>query len=497
LNSDNNQNHFVFFIENNYLKKCFIRNISNFYGYEFKEIKTGISTDVFKEMNELFIKRTYYIIESILKLIITRFLYRNKINIHERKDQIFILTWMDLRSFDKNFNYNDPFFGDMPLKLRERGKKIIIVPYILNNFVSILKSINKSNEEFLLIESFLNIYDILHINIINMLDIPKRKKYPSFVGFEISDIIYDENKRNWREPRTSSLLLLYKFVNKLNRNRVPIDVFIYTYENHIREKILNMALKEYYPETLIIGYQHATVSKMYLDHFFSREELNVLPLPDRLITNGKYYEKLFKESGYPPDKLFCGGAIRYSNLVKSMNITIQKRIRTGPPSIHVTTSTGMNEAIELLWKVFEAFKNSLEYKIIIKSHPSMPYKYFSKRTDHFKLPSHFSISDQPVTELLKESDILIYTTSSTCVEALALGVPVIHVESDFIVDMEILDFKPEIRYSARNKEALKEQVVSILKMKEKDLLEKRVEWRQTALEIFGNIDEKTYDLFLR
>ena len=501
LNSRNQGECFVFFVENTALRRCMVQNISTYFEYDIRGFESlqNIILVVFKDIFSFTIQKGFFVLNSIYHVILTKYFYKlNHISINSQKDEsgLFLIhTWVDHRSFNEKNEYHDTFFGDLASNLKKKGKKVVIVPHILWTvpYHEYVKKLKLSNEKFLLFEQFLNISDILRVTIKEIMDIPKKKIYPLFENLEISDIIFDECKRNWIETRTVSLLLLYDVVKRWKIARIPIDTFIFTYENHIRDKILCIALREFYPSTVIIGYQHGGVSSMYLDHFFSKDELEVLPFPDRIITNGKYTEKLFKDSGYDPGKIVCGGALRYTYLLnQGKNTKVTKD--DSHPRVLVTFSPGKGETIELVGKVLETFEHLDKYRITLKFHPEMPYCSIAK--DLGVLPRHFIVSDEPVNELLRENDVLLYTTSTTCIEALALGVPVLHVESDFIIDMDILDLKHDLRYSARDKNTIIEKVEEIFRMDQKELIEKRRQWKEAVSEFFGPVDENVFNLFI-
>lgn len=492
----------VFLVENNCLRQDLAQNLLHLPGRELRLMKP-FAEDILnklKDSHTLLLKKSFFILNSAFRILIANSNKPSQVEIKKYGERpTFILTWANLRSFDENNNYRDSFFGELPSKLKARGNNVVIVPYVLGGlsiYKECIKKMRQSDEKFLPLESFLKISDTLRIALKELASVPKRRRYPPFEGLEISEIIFNEYRGDWIETRRTALLLFKEVIKNWKAAEIPVDVLILTFENRIREKIINIALKELYPSAYVIGYQHSTVSKMYLDHFFSRYESSILPFPDRLVTNGEYYERLLRESGYDAKKIVCGGAIRYSNLLRLTDMTVSKKDGMHTPTILVTPSISMNESLELVWKVSNAFRDKPQYHIIIKCHPLMPFHLFAKKLGA-PLPPHFSVSDAQIEDLVKTSDVLIYTTSTTCVEALALGVPVLHVGSDFIIDMDVLDFKPEIRYSARNKDTIREKIEEALRITHEDLLEKRKEWKKVVSEMFGPVTEQTYDLFQR
>ncbi|MCK4245164.1 MAG: hypothetical protein KAX20_06015, partial [Candidatus Omnitrophica bacterium] len=441
----------------------------------------------------------YFVARSIYRLLLARYYKLNQIpnrKLQEREGLVLLHNWVDQRSFDANGRYRDSYFGGLAGHLRNKGKSVVIVPHILPtvSYRQTLKKMVSSSENFLVPESFLEIPDISRVLVKTMRNLPAKRAYPAFEGIEVSEIIIDECRRDWGGTAAASSLLLYEVVKHWQKAGIPIDTFIYAYENQVWEKAYCMALREFYPSTKIIGYQHATVPKMLLNYFFSKDELSILPFPDKVITNGRYFERLFKESGYAPEKVVCGGAIRYAVMMnKGKATSVKKGISS--PVILVTPSIDKNESIELIRKVLAAFGEKNRYKIILKLHPVVPYSSIARALG--SLPENFIVSDKPVSELLKESHVLLYTCSATSIEALSLGVPVLHIKSDFMIDRDNLsDFPSSIRQSAKNKDAIVRETEKILKTDERELSEQRLTWKELVSEMLGPVDESTFDLFL-
>ena len=498
LNSSG-QETLVFFGENKALRKCLVKNASASHKGEILHLESLTHT-IFEALRKtlgIVLYKGYFVLSGIYRLLLARYYKLNQIpggKIAEGNGLVFLHNWVDQRSFDTNGEYSDSYFGELAHHLKNKGGNVIIVPYILHtvSYRQTLKKMRRSSENFLVPESFWKISDIFRILVKTTANVPAKRAYPTFEGMEISEPIYDDLRREWAGIRTASSLLHYEVVKHWKNARIPIDTFIYTYENHVWEKAYCMAFREFYPSTKIIGYQHATVPKMLLFYFFSQDELPLLPFPDKVITNGRYIERLFKESGYAPEKVVCGGAIRYEGMKKERKVAIKKG--TSNPVILVTPSIDKNESIELIQKVLAAFGQTDKYKIILKFHPVIPYPSIAK--DLGILPEHFIISDKPVSELLKESQVLLYTSSATSIEALSVGVPVLHIESDFTIDRDDLsDFSPSIRKSAKSKDDIIRMTEEILKTDEKELSKQRVIWEDMVSEIFGPVDERVFDLF--
>lgn len=500
LNSSR-QEALIFLVENKALRKAIVTNVPDFDKWEIHQLESLTHTIVesLRYALGIIVYKGYFVLSGLYRSFLARYYRLNQIpgeKLPEGKGLVLLHTWIDQRSFDANGEYHENYFGNLAHQLRNRGQNVIIVPYILHlvPYRQTLKNMIQSRESFLVPESFWKISDPFRILVKTMANIPAKRAYPSFEGIEVSELINDDFRRDWAGIRTGLSLLHYEVVKHWKNAGIPIDAFIYTYENHVWEKAYCIAFREFYPSAKLIGYQHAIVPKMLLNYFFSKDELPILPFPDKVITNGKYIEELFKESGYDPEKVVCGGAIRYPSMMSKEKDSSVKKRGISNPVILVTAMIDKNESIELIWKVLAAFGQTNKYKIVLKFHPDCPYRYFAK--DLGNLPEHFIISDKPVSELLKETDVLLYTSSTTCIEALSRGVPVLHIKSDFMIDLDASDFPPGIRRSAKNKDEIARMTEEILETSEKELSEQRTIWQDIVAEIFGPADEGVFDLFL-
>ena len=489
----------VFLCQNKALRKCIVKNILDFHQCEIHRLESLTHTilGTFRSALGIVVCKGYFIAGGIYRLLLARHYRLNQIpgeKLQEGKGLVLLHNWVDQRSFDANGKYHDSYFGELAHHLRNKGENVIVVPWIIGtvSYRQTLEKMVQSSENFLLPASFLKISDIFRVLVKTILDTPLRRAYPRFEDLEVSEIIIDDFRTDWSGTRTASSLLLYDVVRHWKNAGIPIDTFIHTYENHVWEKAYCIALRKFYPLTKIIGYQHSTVPKMLLNNFFSKDELSILPFPDKVVTNGRYPEKLFKDSGYDPQKVVRGGAIRYESITNKEKVATKKNLHS---VILVTPSIDKNDTVELVWKVLRAFGQMNKYKIILKFHPVMPYPNIAD--DLGILPEHFTISDKPVSELLRESHVLLYTSSATCIEALRLGVPVLNIKSDFIIDRDNLsDFPSSIRRSAKDRDDIVRMTKEILETDEKELSEQRVRWKEVVSEIFTPVEQSVFDLFL-
>lgn len=408
-----------------------------------------------------------------------------------------IFSPVNPNSFDSQGNYRESFFGELQGHLEKYGKDTALLPFIwvpFRQYHKIIKDMKNSSKLFFVPHALISVLDVLKASIKNLANFPGTKKFPLFEHMDINPIINADINNTWLRTRTASNLLFYDFIKGLKRKNIDMDTFIYVYENLSREKVMCSAFREFYPAAYLIGYQHSTLQEMRLDFFFSKYESTIIPLPDRIITNGKYYYDLFVKNGYPKQKVVEGAAIRYQYFdgIKEKNELISKT----NPTILVTPPIELFEASAMLWLVFNTFRENEKYDVLLKFHPFLSFDKISKHLK-LELPSNFRISEDRVGDLIPKSDILIYTTSTTSLEALKAGIPVVHISSSHFLDFDPLEFNPDLRCLASSAEELLKCVEKQMDMKPETLNEKRKIWKESVSAILGKVNEDTYKLFTR
>ncbi|MFH0861108.1 MAG: hypothetical protein V1921_07895 [Candidatus Altiarchaeota archaeon] len=506
LESNKNGGTIVFFVESRYLRKSILKNCCSTQKHAVLRVEslTQDIHELFGDISRFFRYKRVFFTDSLYKLILMR-KYQFS-NIRPKKNQkgkgfVLLHNWVDQRSFDSDDNYVDTYFGDLSDYLIQNGEDVLIVSQIIgNSYGELIKKIDQSKKNFLIPEAFINFSDILSVMFKTFMDYPKTQSYPLFENFDISDLIYENLKDDWTGSRVERSLLRYNIVKNINKRRLPVDRFIYTYENQVWEKAYCFAFREFYPATNVIGYQHVPVSNMFLNYFFSKNESAVMPSPDVIITSGKLTQKMFLESGYDAKKIRCGSAIRFAHILRMRDSTKVKGTSKDshfPHKIIVTTSVDKNEALELIWKTLKAFEDEHDYEVVLKCHPLTPFDSMKNHLGINSLPPHFTISNGLLSNLLMKSDLLLYTSSTTCVEAMALTVPVVHVRSDYKLDLDPLDLNPETRISVSSPEEIKHAVRKIIDNEESIISSKRGGWGQTIGGLFGEINDEMYDVFIR
>ena len=484
----------VFFVEKGATRRAMLKNLRTEGIHHIGGRGASIS-DALKDAKKIILYKGWFLLSNIYRIIISKYAYRMHKRVDSHYPLVLIHTWVGRGSFDRDGTWRELYFGALPDYLKKNGKNVAIVPYVTSvvPYKKTIDNMSKSESVFLVPHAFLSVSDIFRTFFFTLVNVPKKTVFPKLENMDISEIIKEDLKSDWIEGRAASDMLFYHLVKRWKENQLLIDTVIYTYENHTWEKVFCTALRKFYSSTYLIGYQHAVPSRMFLNYFFSKHESKIVPLPDRIVTSGNYSNDALIKSGYPREKAVLGGAVRYAYLLEQkMEV---KRKSKGKPVILVAP-TILESAVELIKKTFDAFEHRSEYRIIIKCHPFAPFEMVSKYLN-IKFPRHFTVSNIPIPELLKESDVLLYTSSTASIEAIAAGIPVVYVGSDLSIDLDPLDTHPKARASARNAGEIAKCVEEAVSMNKWELSKKRKIWNRVVKDLFGRVDDSIYRLFLR
>jgi hypothetical protein len=90
--------------------------------------------------------------------------------------------------------------------------------------------------------------------------------------------------------------------------------------------------------------------------------------------------------------------------------------------------------------------------------------------------------ETPIAELLRSADVMLYTYSVVCYEALAQGVAPLFVKAETFLDLDQLEPFPELGWRARTVEELRAAANEIAARHE----DERRRWRERAREALGH-----------
>ncbi len=406
---------------------------------------------------------------SELKKVLIDYIKRNKINIEVISNQslkkniknkmkpfynflvniyCFILMWMSrdkrrkeniptdhkitlidtffLSSMFKNGKYSDRYSNGLLEYLTDDEKgRIYFIPLILvkTGFKKIIRIAEKSSENFLFKEDYLKLNDYFFALIspfkIRRINFNKFK----FKDLNIGSILQSDFRRN---IFTSSFSILnYRFFRRLKENKVKLRLVVNWFENQPIDHSFNKGIKDFYPETYSIGYQgyiKATDYNFYVQPTKYENENGIIPDAIAVVGDGlKKQIKIF----YSKLNVITAPAFRFKGIwdLKEINKIDSKKI------VLVALPIAMKESIEILELVINAVKmgeyDDIEFQI--KSHPALGTNKLKSKFGN--LPNNFEFIDGNFKDCLAKTTVMLGNASSTCLETLAIGIPVVIIGS--------------------------------------------------------------------
>lgn len=395
-----------------------------------------------------FVKKGYFAIRFISRIGIAKCfkIVKGHQNPGNNPNKMAIHSWTDARSFSSDGKYRDTYFGDMSVSIKEYRPDFYTISYVLPTiyYLKAVVNIARFDERIFLFEEFLSIGDVFRSLFSIIVKIPSNIDVPSLNNIDLSTIIRQEIHFDRYESSRSETALLHYYAGRRIANRGDLKTLIYTFENHMWEKMLCSGIRQPDNKCQLIGYAHSVISPMYLFYSLAESERTIVPLPDVILVNGQLSKERLTNAGFDKGKIVVCGAYRYGSMKHATDYHDKARDRK---SILVITTSGFDETIELIDKVISAFRDTKGVTVIIKPHPTVTAE---KIIQNFpKIPPQFSFSLEPVEKLLNTADLVIFTESAVSIEALARHIPVLHIKSDLRIDMNIFEYIKPIQSVAK------------------------------------------------
>lgn len=207
--------------------------------------------------------------------------------------------------------------------------------------------------------------------------------------------------------------------------RHAVDHCVLTYEGNPWERMFCLGLRSSGPGTEIIGCQHSAVTQASAGLFPGEAELALSPMPDRVLTTGEATAAIIRRYGnWPSSRVQASCALRYSGLHA---LPFEPRA-PGETMRVLVAPEGLDEAIDMVAYALRQAHLCQDTVFRFRAHPVLPLDRFLERLEQnlAEYPNVEKSRAAKVEEDVAECDAVLYWGSTVCMEALMMGVPVIH-----------------------------------------------------------------------
>jgi hypothetical protein len=393
-------------------------------------------------------------------------------------------------------DFHKSYFGDLADNLKQMGCELAVAPMIVRQvrYREALDGLKDAPLPMMVPHRYIGLLDLIRAALSSCIKPPLPRPLPRLSGMNISALVTADHRHHWVSNGSADALMTSMVIRNWAARGFPVARLIYIFENQPYEKAMCWQARRSLPSAKVVGYQHTRVAPLILQVNLADGGEPDSPLPDWIVTLGKHTTGLMLASGHQRENLRDGGALQMQGLLAQRLETAGSEAGPAIPCLLVATGR-REEAAELVDLALRLFDEDDGVNIVIKYHPAYPLSEVGGLSND-QLPRHISVSAKPITELMLESSVMLYSSSTVCVEAIALGVPTVHLRTQFDLDIDALGAVPQLRLEATGLEELKEKVWWLINNRAEYVAQHRESWDSFVNDMYSPVSEDTYRAFL-
>lgn len=397
-------------------------------------------------------------------------------------------------AFGAGGTYRDAFFGILPEYLKRQGRNPLLYVRILGDYKKCIENIRLfSLFPIIPFEALIRLSDI--VNAIRIVFFPRIHVRKDIVFFDhtVTDIIVNELRRTHNGLTLTTVL--HYFATKRLFKSASSDTYIYTYEGNPWERMCIQAVRDFSPQTSIIGYAHTVIPKAAAGMFPSVYERDNMPLSDRVLTTGAVAKELLDRYGaYKAGSVQAACALRFEYLrgVRAFDRNRQKRILVALEGVTPVWQLA-SYALKELWK-------ETEYEVRFRSHPVLGLCDLAKLLTFnvAQLPPHIHESkNSSLIQDIEWSGAVMYWGSAVGLESLALGRPVIHYQNNSLLNYDPLFDCPSLKWVATDQTSLQSILAEIMALPDSEYENKKIKALEYLKTYLYSVEDSRLYVFLR
>ena len=403
-------------------------------------------------LSESFPKLIYVFIRALVRKFLLLVFKKSMAQDSVQRSSHLIITQLESASF-KNRRFEDTYFKGLADILEAEAITTTTVGFVACNFLNVIVCRGKCVFAF---EAFVNFCDIVRIFFKTLkLWMCGFRIQGTFVlnGLDLRHLFDKEMHRALYSGQMSVNLSVYYAAKKIIGMSAVQKIF-YPFENRSWEKMIILGIR-------IIGYQHASLTLRHINFLLEEGEHNEIPMPDEIVTMGHVTRDMMVNIfHFPLDRVRVGCALRKSipQEDKKRDFDMRSEIQT----ILVALASNIEEYVKMLVFLDKAFLHKRQYHLVIRPHPSI--KFSQALTIYWPRHISYELDDRLLTESMKTCDIALYASSTVSLEAIAAGVPVIHIKLNDTLNSDPLFGITYLKWTCGEPEALIDLIDEISKI---------------------------------
>jgi len=323
-----------------------------------------------------------------------------------------------IKSSIKENSFVDIYYKNfLGLFKRHQNQKFYYIPSFvgIDNYYKTYMALRKSNQNFLFKEDYLMLNDYISALLLPIKSYRFKPKDIIIRGINFTPLFKDNWYRNLSSLSSINALLNYFFIKRLNKHQIKIKSFVNWFENQSCDKCYNLALSKFYPNVFRSGYLVSFDSKFYTSLYPTDNEKSNNLIPNKIFTSSSLFAESIKE--------YCKDLSTHTiTSFRNQYIWDLRKVQNQKKDFSILVSlTGVevfrNDVLNLISEI-----DSIKFKI--KLHPADNLKTV-KKSFNKKWPKNFSLVEDSFSNLICNADLLISSNSTTILDSISIGVPVI------------------------------------------------------------------------
>lgn len=350
-----------------------------------------------------------------------------KLRIKTQDSLTLIDTFLLQDSIDQKEFIDRYYTGILDYLEENETERIFFVPHIIGHYKKsdLLKIWLNSKVNLLFKNDFLKFIDYAEAFRLLFKQKIQKSKVFYFQGFDLTSYIRSNFKQEKFNTTTFQALLNYFFIMRLSYESINIHLFIDWNENQPIDKGIVKGVHDFYPNLKVKGYRAFIISHDYNLYLMPTQfEIDSKVIPDEIIVICN--DLIDQVKAFSKNLIVSTGpAFRFMNI----HNPVEKRLNI-KLNILVALPIGIEDSIEVIRTLSRiAEKRDIErFHFIIKPHPTTPIKMLHNSIKEC-WNSNYTWATGDFRVNILQSWLFISNTSSSIIEALAYGVPVIIIGS--------------------------------------------------------------------
>ena len=371
-------------------------------------------------------------------------------------DWVVVSTLLHPGTFSVGAGFRDAYFGPLADHISQSGRKALVFGIPAEQPWAQLKKVRSGGHPLAIypVESFLTLKDLVTSTwaAIKLALRPMRLDGPIEIdGIDVGCLV----KRSVNDAVHSGDVMLNLRLHRSAQNlakTLGIARCLYPYENRSWEKMLVLGIRSVSPQANLVGYQHTSVTKSHTNFIMGDKENEVLPLPDTILTTGEVVKSWLEEEGNYPSGIFKSACA----LRQQVSAQITSRPRPQPlKNIFVPLATSLQEYIDTMLLLEQAFAGRSEFNVRVRAHPIIPLESALSITP-LSDTRFFSVSNGPLADDLDWADVVLYASSTVAMEGISRGIPAVQLNLGEFLDTDPMTGLKEFKWSAHDGPSLLE-----------------------------------------